>query len=162
MNFLLRFYPTFVLQFNVILSNHLSCIFNFLKQVIDSQDVFFVLIIILKIYSLVTISFSNRSRRLWTDKYLTNITNWSFFSKTTKLVKILSRQRSFYPFSFFVVGGVVFFKKDYDKMPFMTPCIMYFSIMRFMQSKLKELQLFTFLEKHFCKFFILFFFFGFY
>ena len=40
---LLRFYHTFVLQFNIIPSNRLPCIYNFLKQVIDSQDIFLIL-----------------------------------------------------------------------------------------------------------------------
>ena len=43
LNFLLRFYHTFVLQFKIISSSHFSYIFNFLKQVIDSQDIFFIL-----------------------------------------------------------------------------------------------------------------------
>ena len=47
----------------------------------------------------------------------------------------------FYPFFFFE-------KKDQSTMSFMTPCIIYFSIMGFMQSK--ELQHLSFLEHSLC------------
>ena len=49
----------------------------------------------------------------------------------------------FYPFS-------VFEEKDDGTMTVMVPCIMYFYIVGFMQSKLKELQLLTILENSFC------------
>ena len=46
----------------------------------------------------------------------------------------------FYPF-------FVFEEKYHGKMCVMTPCIIYFNIMGFMQSKFKELQLLSILEK---------------
>ena len=44
LNFLLRFYHNFDAQFNITPSNHLPCIYNVLKQVIDSQYIFLVLL----------------------------------------------------------------------------------------------------------------------
>ena len=56
-----------------------------------------------------------------------------------------SKKKLLYFYSFFVCE-----EKDHEMMSVVTPYIIQFNIMGFMQSKLKELQLLSFLENSLC------------
>ena len=89
LNFLLEFYHTFVLQFNIIPSNHYSSIFNFLKQVIYSQDIFRILTykdkilknfrILLKDHFLVFVKYL--LVHCWCEPFWHLITKWTYVAK---------------------------------------------------------------------------------